>query len=119
MKGAGAAVRASTVSQRKKCKRQKSGEKDNRKIEKQSLKMGEVSPSFENPFYRGRGSSGGVGRSGRNALENPIYSTIPEPRPHLLPTPSQTISKAPAEPVEILEQNDSQYEALNFGNSTA
>ena len=76
--------------------------------------MGEVSPSFENPFYRGRGSSGG---SGRNPLANPIYSTIPETR--LLPTPSPTINEAPAESVEILVQNDSQYEALNFGNSTA
>ena len=117
MKGAGAAVRASSASQRKKFKRQKSGEKGNGEVEKQSLKMGEFPPSFENPFYRGRGSSGGSGRSGRNALENPIYSTIPETR--LLPTPSPTINEAPAESVEILEQDDPQYEALNFGNSTA
>ena len=51
MKGAGAAVRASSVSQRKKVKRQKSGEKDNREDKKRALKMGEVPPSFENPFY--------------------------------------------------------------------
>jgi len=117
MKGTGAAVRASSVSQRKKFKRQKSGEKDNREDEKRALKMGEVPPSFENPFYRGRGSSGGNGRSGRNPLENPIYSTIPETR--LLPTPSPTINEALAESVEIREQDDPQYEALNFGNSTA
>ena len=92
LKGVGAAVRASSASQRKKFKRQKSGEKDNREVEKQSLKMGEVPPSFENPFYRGRGSSVGSGRSGRNPLENPIYSTIPETR--LLPTPSPTINEA-------------------------
>ena len=50
--------RASSVSQRKKFKRQKSGEKDNREVEKPSLKMEEVPPSFENPFYSGRGRSG-------------------------------------------------------------
>lgn len=35
----------------------------------------------------------------------------------LLPTPSPTINEALAESVEILEQDDPQYEALNFGNS--
>ena len=105
MNVAAAAVRASSTSQRKKFKRQKSGEKDSKEVEKQSLKMGEFLPSFENPFYRGLGSSGGSGRSGRNPLENPIYSTIPETRPRLPPTPSPTISEAPAESVEILEED--------------
>lgn len=119
MKGAGAAVRASSTSQRKKFNRQKSGEKDNRQVEKQSLKMGEVRTSFENPFYRERSRSGGSGRNGSYPLENPIYSTISETRPRLLPTRSPTINEASAESVEILEQDDPQYEELNFGNSTA
>lgn len=117
MKGASAVVCASSVPRPKKLKRQWNTGKENRELELQSLKMGEVPPSFENPFYNGRGGGGDSTRDTR-APDNGLYSTIPDVQPRLPPIPARRINEASSESLGIREQND-HYESLNFGNFNA
>jgi len=115
LNGANVKVRASNAAQPKKYRRQRSGEKANNE-ERLSLKNGEVPPSFDNPFY-----SDNPAREEAAPNDDPTYSTIPAlqvSRPCLPPRTLQRSYEAPAEPIEVKDEDDT-YEKVNFGDTEA